>query len=473
MTDKSNKDTIKQILADGGLMIVESPTKAREISSFLGQGWRILPTKGFMFELKDPKKLSKKEQEHYRDYSIRVDDGSFDRLLDHDSQNRSNWRDIVQAVDSGRWKHFYVSTDPDEAGELIGREVVDALGSKLRNMDVRRASWHEITKKAVLQGLADYGPIDRRKADAAEARQVYDRLFGFSVSPYLWRTVGSGTSGGRTQSPALRLIVKREEDRLGFVKTGYNTITAIFNKGTDKELEATLTEWDGSRIATGSDFNAEGKLDRKNRLHLDDGNTKAILKELGTMSFLVTDIKESPYTRRPAPPYTTSSYQQNVGGRLGLSSKRAMTIAQQLFENAIQTYSRTDSPAMADEAIKAARSIIRKDYGGDMPAQPIRYKSKSKSAQEGHECIRPIVDDTGSFPSPSAIRSRTRSKQFDSKAGDVYDLVYRRTVASQMSPATGTTRRITVKSKDGKAVFTASSTRIEHRGFLEAYDDED
>lgn len=466
------RDSIETILKDGGLMIVESPTKAREITAFLGSKWKILPTRGFMFELKDPKKLTKKEKEHYNDYSIRVDDGSFTRLLEHDGQNKSNWKAIEQAVRSGRWSHFYVSTDPDEAGELIGREVVDALGGELKGMDVRRASWHEITKKAVLKGLEDYGPIDRMKADAAEARQVYDRLFGFSVSPYLWRTVGSGTSGGRTQSPALRLIVKREEDRLGFVKTRYDSIEAVFNKGTERELTATLSVWDGRRIATGGDFDSDGNLKNTKRLKLDESTVERVMEELGGMDFLITDVKETPYKRNPAPPYTTSSYQQNVGGRLGLSSKRAMSIAQQLFENAIQTYSRTDSPAMADEAIRAARLVIKKNYKGDMPSKPIIYKSKSKNAQEGHECIRPIVGDDGTFPTPRSIRLKTNNGKFDSKAGDVYDLVYRRTVASQMGPATGMTRKITVKSKDGKAVFTASSTRIEHKGFMEAYDED-
>lgn len=469
MTARDNIDTI---LKEGGLMIVESPTKAREITAFLGSKWKILPTRGFMFELKDPKRLTKKEKEHYNDYSIRVDDGSFTRLLEHDSQNKSNWKTIEQAVKSGRWSHFYVSTDPDEAGELIGREVVDALGNDLKGMDVRRASWHEITKKAVMKGLEDYGPIDRKKADAAEARQVYDRLFGFSVSPYLWRTVGGGTSGGRTQSPALRLIVKREEDRLEFVKTKYDSIEAVFNKGTERELTATLSSWNGMKIATGSDYDSKGELKNKKRVQLDESTVKPIMEELKGMEFIITDVKETPYKRNPAPPYTTSSYQQNVGGRLGLSSKKAMTIAQQLFENAIQTYSRTDSPAMADEAIRAARLVIKRDYKGDMPSNPIVYKSKSKNAQEGHECIRPIVGDDGTFPTPKSIRLKTNNGKFDTKAGDVYDLVYRRTVASQMSPATGTTRKITVESKDGKAVFTASSTRIEHRGFMEAYDED-
>jgi DNA topoisomerase-1 len=467
---------IEDIQRDGGLMIVESPTKAREITGFLGSGWKIMATKGFMFELKDPKKSTSQERERYGDYSIDVRSGRYERLLDHDPQNRKQWGEIRSEVRSGRWKHFYVSTDPDEAGELIGYEVVQSLESDLKKsgMDVRRASWHEITKRAVLAGLESYASIDVRKAESAEARQVYDRLFGFSISPYLWKTVGSGTSGGRAQSPTLRLVVNREKDRLGFVKASYGSIEAVFNRGTEAELTASLVEYDGSRIASGSDYGPDGMLKdgSSDKLTLSDDNVKKILKDLKSKKYSITDITEKPYKRNPPTPYTTSSYQQNVGSMLGLTASRAMSIAQQLFEHTYQTYSRTDSPAMADEAVRAARSIIRKQYGGQMPSKPIIYKSKSKNAQEGHECIRPVVEEsTGIFYDPAKIRGLTASSSYDAKAGEVYDLVYRRTVASQMNPARGITRKITITSSDGKAVFTTSSTRIDDRGFLSVYDD--
>jgi DNA topoisomerase-1 len=467
-------DDIKTILSDGGLMIVESPTKAREISGFLGSKWLIMPTKGFMFELKDPKKLSKDEKQIYGSYSINVSDGSYDRLLDHDPQNRKQWNEIRDAVRSGRWKHFYVSTDPDEAGELIGYEVADSLKNDLKkqHMDVRRASWHEITKKAVLAGLEAYGSVDTLKAQSAQARQEYDRLFGFSVSPYLWKTVGSGTSGGRAQSPALRLVVDREKERIRFIPSEYGSIDAVFNEGRPNEITASLVEWNGRKMAGSGDFTADGKLKNKGKIVLLGKDLQQAVSDLKTLAYTITDITERPYARRPPVPYTTSSYQQNVGSLLGLSASRSMTIAQQLFEHTYQTYSRTDSPAMASEAINAARAIIRKQYGGKMPAKPIVYKSKSKNAQEGHECIRPVIDEaTGVFYAPSKIRRMTGGSAFDDKAGDVYDLVYRRSVASQMDPARGVTKKITITSTDGKAVFTTASTRIDDPGFLKVYDD--
>ena len=470
----NNAESIDTILSEGGLMIVESPTKAREITGFLGGKWNIMATKGFMFELKDPKKSTAAERERYGDYSIDVKSGEYERLLDHDSQNRKQWNEIRAEVKSKHWKHFYVSTDPDEAGELIGWEVADSLASDLKNagMDVRRASWHEITRKAVLAGLESYASIDENKARSAEARQIYDRLFGFSISPYLWRTVGPGTSGGRAQSPTLRLVVNREKDRLSFVKAPYYSVEATFHTRSG-DLTAILVEYDDKRIATGSDYGPDGSL-RAGRLAITDSNVAAVMQALEDKDgWSITSITEKPYKRNPPTPYTTSSYQQNVGSMLGLSASRAMSIAQQLFEHAYQTYSRTDSPAMAGEAVSAAREIIKKQYGGQMPVKPIVYKSRSKNAQEGHECIRPVIDEsTGVFYDPSKIKRLTAGSDFDAKAADVYDLVYCRSVASQMNPAVGTTRKITISSSDGKAVFTTASTVISDRGFLSVYDDE-
>lgn len=463
------------ILNDGGLMIVESPTKAKEISKFLPAGkWKVVPTIGFMFELMPPKDIPQSKKGDYGEYSVRVNDLSFDRLLTHDPQNAKNYREIKRLVESGRYPHFYVSTDPDEAGELIGAEVVEHLASSLSKagMDVRRASWHEITKNAVMEGLANYGDIDRAKADSAEARQVYDRLFGFSVSRYLQRT-RAGKSGGRAQSPCLRLVVDRERERMAFVRADYSSIQASFHVD-GEDIMATLVEWDGRRIATGSDFGPDGKLNDPSRLVLDGDITKAIRSELKSMNFMVADVKERPYTRNPPAPYTTSSFQQNVGTRLGLSSKRAMQLAQYGFENADLTYLRTDSPMMAPEAVEVVRRIIASDYHGMMPSSPRVYKPKSKNAQEGHECIRPVVDDDRhTMLTPAQVRAKhANDGKMDPKYPAVYDLVYRRSIASQMDAATGVTRTITVKSDDGKAVFTSSSTRIDYQGFMSVYGDE-
>lgn len=473
---RTMSEDLKTILADGGLMIVESPTKAREITKFLPAGgrWKVVATLGYMFKLKDPKNLTSTQKKQGGDYSVRLDDLSFKRFLERDGQNSKQFTELQKLVRSGRWKHFYVSTDPDEAGELIGREVVQHLQTDLEKsgMDVRRASWHEITRKAVEAGLQSWGQIDDNKADSAEARQVYDRLFGFSVSHYLW-SVRGGRSGGRAQSPCLRLVVDREKERMAFRKAAYGSIEATFNKGTEKELTATLVEWKGKRIATGGDFDSNGKLARTGKIVLDDKTLDDVIRELRKKSYTIKSVKETPYTRNPPAPYTTSSYQQNVGSKLGLSSKQAMTIAQQLFENSIQTYSRTDSPAMADEAVSVCRQIIASKFHGEMPATPKKFKSKSRNAQEGHECLRPIVDEkTGSFPDRRAVaRLAASDPRIDDRAGDVYDLVWRRTVASQMDAARGVTKTIRIESTDGEAVFSTASTRIDYKGFMEVYDE--
>ena len=467
--------SLQQILNEGGLMIVESPTKAREITKFLPSNgkWKVVPTVGFMFELMPTKQIPESKKDHYGRYSVRVDDLSFDRLLTHDPQNRKNYTEIKKLVDSGKYKHFYVSTDPDEAGELIGEEVVDHLAPNLRKsgMDVRRASWHEITKKAVEEGLSNWGDIDRAKADSAEARQIYDRLFGFSVSQYLWKT-NAGKSGGRAQSPCLRLIVDREKERMAFIKANYSSIHANFTVD-GEQVEATLTKWDGQPIATGSDFDPQGNLKSNKKLILNEDNIDGIRNELNSMGFIVADVKEKPYTRNPPAPFTTSSFQQSVGTKLGLSSKRAMQLAQFGFEHADITYLRTDSPMMAPEAVEVVRQIIQRDYKGMMPTKPRVYKPKSKNAQEGHECIRPVVDeDSGMMLTPSEVkRKHSHDSNMDVKYPVMYDLIYRRTIASQMDAATGVTKTIIIKSTDGKAEFSASSTRIDYPGFLSVYED--
>ena len=456
-------------------MIVESPTKAREITRFLPANgrWKVVPTIGFMFELMPTKQVPASKKEHYGRYSVRVDDLSFDRLLAHDPQNAKNYREIKKLIDSGGYRHFYVSTDPDEAGELIGEEVVDHLMPDLRKagMDVRRASWHEITKKAVEEGLANWGSIDRAKADSAEARQIYDRLFGFSVSQYLWKT-NAGKSGGRAQSPCLRLIVDREKERMNFTRAGYSSVHASFMVD-GVPVDATLTKWDGRSIATGSDFGSDGILKNPRKLVIDAGNKGEICKELDSMGFMVADVKERPYTRNPPAPFTTSSFQQSVGTKLGLSSKRAMQLAQYGFEHADITYLRTDSPMMAPEAVEVVRQIIKRDHNSMMPARPRIYKPKSKNAQEGHECIRPVVDEnTDTMLSPAQIRRKHAGDPgMDAKYPIMYDLIYRRAVASQMDAATGVTKTIIIRSTDGRAEFSASSTRIDHPGFMDVYED--
>ena len=459
-------EDLKTILADGGLMIVESPTKAREITKFLPSGgrWKVVATLGYMFRLKDPKHLTSTQKKQGGDYSVRLDDLSFKRFLERDSQNSKQFTELQKLVRSGRWKHFYVSTDPDEAGELIGREVVQHLQTDLdkAGMDVRRASWHEITRKAVEAGLQSWGQIDDHKADSAEARQVYDRLFGFSVSHYLWAVRG-GKSGGRAQSPCLRLVVDREKERMAFRKAAYGSIEATFTK-----------------IANGSAFDSKGNLkptkSGQAALVLDKAKAAAIIRDLKKRKHEVADVAQKPTTRKAPLPYKTSTFQQEVGNRLGLGSKQVMQIAQKLFESAkCISYMRTDSVSLSEEATQLAREEAIDRFGKQMvPLQPRRFKNTSKNAQEGHEAIRPVPQEsTGKFLDPYDRRTVAMLDGLIDHGADVYRLVWERTVASQMIEARGLTTTVTVKTVDAPvdktAEFTAAGTVYNEFGWMRAY----
>ena len=472
---------LKTLLAEGGLMIVESPTKAREITKFLPQNgkWRVIATLGYMFRLRDPKNLTQTQKKQGGDYSVRLDDLSFDRFLEHDPQNSKQFTELRKLVQSGRWEHLYVSTDPDEAGELIGREVVDHLQSELKaaGMDVRRASWHEITKKAVEAGLADWGQIDEEKADSAEARQVYDRLFGFSVSHYLWAVRG-GRSGGRAQSPCLRLVVDREKQRMAFKKAEYGSIEALVHVAAG-DFTASMKTYGGAKIANGSTFGPDGKLkptkNSQATLVLDKKNTAAIIRDLKKRSHIVSSVTQKPTTRKPPVPYKTSTFQQEVGNRLGLGSKQVMAIAQRLFESGFCTYLRTDSIVLSDEATQLARSEAIRLYGETMvPSKPRYFKNTSKNAQEGHEAIRPVAQEsTGKFLDPYDSKTIVMLNSVIDHGADVYKLVWERTVASQMTNASGLVTSVTVSTvnapADKTAEFTAAGTVYTEPGWMRAY----
>lgn len=465
------------ILDEGGLMIVESPTKAREITKFLPSNgkWKVVATLGFMFELKDPKHLTDKEREQGQDYSVRLDDGSFKRFLERDPQNSKNLTSLRTDVQSGKWKHFYVSTDPDEAGELIGREVTEYLENYLKRagMDVRRASWHEITKKAVESGLQAWGDIDEDKADSAEARQIYDRLFGFSASHWMWRVKG-GKSGGRAQSPCLRLIVDREKERLAFVKAVYAGIEALVNVNAGS-FTANLKEYGGKRIATGASYGSDGKLvNPEKTLALNEKTARAIANDLKKRDHVIDSVQSKPYTRKPPVPYTTSTFQQDVGNRLGMGSKQLMQVAQKLFESGSITYMRTDSCQLSSEAIMIARHTAESKYGATaVPAKPRFFKNTKKNVQEGHEAIRPATQENGVFLDPFDPAVRRRLDSIVPRGSEVYELVWKRTIACQMNDANGVTTIISVKTKNAPVektgLFSASGTVINKLGWMQAY----
>lgn len=451
------------------LVLVESPTKAKHISQFLGKDYTVKATKGYMFELMDTKRIPKDKKQDYGNYSINVNDGSYDMLLDyahdHGRSSRAAVDEIRKAIASGTYDAIYFSTDPDRAGEGISYQLVNHLRSVISKSGIKvyRATWHEITKKAIDYGIAHAGTIDVSMAQADEARLVYDRLFGYSVSPYLWRVVASGTSGGRAQSPALRLVVAREKERLSFISRSYGSIDALFtiNHG---DVKAHLREYDHQHIAGSSSFDDKGNV-KEGTLVLTDENMKPVGKRLKTLSYHVDSVTKKPYTRRPSAPYTTSTFQQDVGTRLGLSSKQLMGIAQKLFEEGIITYHRTDSIALSDEGTKAARNAAISKYGTpSVPSQARIYKPKGKNTQEGHEALRPATLDNGSFALPSALKSRLNG--IDRKAYDVYTCIWNRTVASQMNDAKGVTTTINIAGGDADAMFASVGTVFSDLGWM-------
>ena len=453
------------------LMIVESRTKAKEITAFLPSNWTVLPSNGFIKDIIQPKKVPKDKHDEYGRYGIRLTD--FDTMLDYVPRGATTLSSIRKAL-SSNVDVLVISTDPDRAGDSIGTQLVESLRTDIKRhgITVYRASWHEITRTAIVNGLTHASDITamRPGADADTARAVYDRLFGYSVSPFLWKAVGTGTSGGRAQSPALRLIVSRERERMAFVPVEYHGIDGVF-RTRHGEWPASLVSIDGRRVATGSSFDAKGNA-RKGDIVLDGDTARTHAGIMMSSSWVIDDIKDKAYRRTPPRPYKTSTFQQDVGTRLGLSSKVIMSIAQKLFENAIISYHRTDAEVMSKEGIDAARRTAIRDCGrSSVPSSPRSYTAKA-GAQEGHEGIRPIVDEaTGLFPSPSSLRSRLNG--IDRNAYKVYDLIYRRSAASQMNDAIG--RTVTIMVRDSKDVYLMSSvgTRITEPGWTMMMGDRD
>lgn len=451
-----------------GLIVVESRTKAKEISAFLDGKWRVLPTNGFLEEITQPKSVPASRRRDYGRYGIRLTD--FDEALSMVPRGATTLAGIRKSMDGV--DTLVVATDPDRAGDAIGSQLVDLLSRDIAkgHVTVLRASWHEITRKAVLEGLRNANPVSAMKpgAEADRARAAYDRLFGYSVSPYLWRTVGGGTSGGRAQSPALRLVVDRERERMRFRSAPYYGIEGEFDtKG--ERYGATLLSIDGRRVATGSSFGPDGKP-KGDVLILDRKDAERHAKTMRAASWHVTDVSSRAYRRHPPKPYKTSTLQQDVGTRLGMSSSSIMHVAQKLFENAIITYLRTDAEVMSQEGVSASRTLAEKLYGkGSVPPKPRTYHAKG-NAQEGHEAIRPVTEEgTGLFASPASLKRRLDG--IDPKAYKVYDLIYRRSIASQMTDAVGTTVTVTLSSDAGGYVMTSSGTTLTDPGWTRAMSD--
>jgi DNA topoisomerase-1 len=413
------------------LVIVESPAKARTIAGFLGAGFIVDSSVGHIRDL--PRSASdvpaSMKEESWARLGVDVDNDFKPLYVVPGDKKKvvTRLRKTLKEVDG-----IYLATDEDREGESIAWHLLEVLNPKL---PVHRMVFHEITPAAIQAAIDNPRQLDRRLVDAQEARRILDRLYGYEVSPVLWRKVKQGLSAGRVQSPATRIIVQRERERIEFVSAGYWALSGTFavpESAEEVPFEAALVSVDGTRVATGKDFDATGKMTAKKRLVLDEAAAGDLASELRESEFSVRSVEAKPYKRRPYPPFRTSTLQQEAGRKLRFGARRAMSAAQKLYEGGFITYMRTDSITLSDTAITAARSLVTGRYGAEyLPDKPRVYSAKVKNAQEAHEAIRPAGD---TFQDPKAVAGAFGAKSDEAR---VYDLIWKRTVASQMADARG------------------------------------
>ncbi|MCM0622663.1 type I DNA topoisomerase [Nocardioides bruguierae] len=446
------------------LVIVESPTKAQKIGDYLGQGYVVESSRGHVRDLPQsaadtPAKI--KEQPWGR-LAVDVDHG-FEPYYVVPRDKKSHMTHLKSLLKDA--DELFLATDEDREGEAIAWHLLDEL--KPKNIPVKRMVFHEITKQAILDAAANPRELAMDLVEAQETRRILDRLYGYEVSPVLWKKVMSGLSAGRVQSVATRLVVDRERERIAFRKATYWDLEGTFDAGADHDprmFPARLHTVDDVRVARGTDFGQDGVLKKNaNVVHLDRARAEALVSGLSDATFSVRSVESKPYKRSPYAPFRTTTLQQEASRKLGMSASTTMSVAQRLYENGFITYMRTDSSTLSGDAINAARSQIAELYGAEyVPDAPRTYAGKVKNAQEAHEAIRPAGD---TFRRPGAT----------GLTGDqyrLYELIWQRTVASQMKDAVGNT--VTVRLGGAAAtgedvVFTSSGRTITFHGFLKAY----
>ncbi|GAX53167.1 type I DNA topoisomerase [Streptomyces olivochromogenes] len=452
--------------AHGGrrLVIVESPAKAKTIKGYLGPGYVVEASVGHIRDL--PNGAAEVPEEYT---------GEVRRLgvdVEHDFQpiyvvNADKKAQVKKLKDLLRDSdELYLATDEDREGEAIAWHLQEVLKPKV---PVKRMVFHEITKAAIQAAVANPRELNQKLVDAQETRRILDRLYGYEVSPVLWKKVMPRLSAGRVQSVATRLVVERERERIAFRSAEYWDLTGTFGTGRagdasdPSNLVARLTAVDGKRIAQGRDFDSLGQIKGANTLHLDETNARALAAALQDTNFAVRSVESKPYRRSPYAPFRTTTLQQEASRKLGFGAKATMQVAQKLYENGFITYMRTDSTTLSETAISAARAQVTQLYGAEyLPAQPRTYAGKVKNAQEAHEAIRPSGDR---FRTPA--ETGLTGDQFK-----LYELIWKRTVASQMKDAVGNsvTVKIAGTASDGRdAEFSASGKTITFHGFLKAY----
>ena len=450
------------------LVIVESPTKARKIAGYLGRNYIVESSRGHIRDL--PRGAAdvpaKYKGEKWARTGVNVDN-DFEPLYVVSPDKKAvvtELKNLLKGVDE-----LYLATDGDREGEAIAWHLLETLKP---SVPVRRMVFHEITESAIREAAANPRDLDTDLVDAQETRRILDRLYGYEVSPVLWKKVGPKLSAGRVQSVATRIIVQRERERMAFRSAAYWDVLAELDASVSDpnaappKFTARLVAVAGKRVASGRDFDSLGAVRKPDEvIVLDEAQATSLATGLRGAPLTVASVEEKPYTRRPYPPFMTSTLQQEAGRKLRFSSERTMSVAQRLYENGYITYMRTDSTTLSQSAINAARDQARQLYGEEyLHPSPRQYTRKVKNAQEAHEAIRPAGD---TFATPGALHS-----ELDADGFRLYELIWQRTVASQMADARGTTLslRITGDEPDGRQVtFSASGRTITFPGFLKAY----
>ena len=446
-------------------MIVESPTKATKIASFLGDGYIVESSRGHIRDLPTgaAEVPAKYKGEKWARTGVNVDNG-FEALYVVNPDKRATLRSLKDAL--AQADELLLATDGDREGEAIAWHLLQELKPKV---PAHRMVFHEITQSAIAEAVANPRDLDEDLVDAQETRRILDRLYGYEVSPVLWKKVMPRLSAGRVQSVATRLVVDRERERIAFRSAGYWDLDAVLDAGEGAEpplFPARLTRVGESRVAQGRDFASDGTLISRGSdpmLHLDETQARALASALETAPFAVDSVESKPYTRRPYAPFRTTTLQQEAGRKLGFTAQRTMSVAQDLYEAGFITYMRTDSVTLSETAITAARNQVRQLFGAAyLPDKPRVYTSKVKNAQEAHEAIRPAGE---TFLTPA--QTRLTGDQFR-----LYELVWMRTISSQMKDAEGLSVTIKINATPANAeacTFVASGRTITFYGFLKAY----
>ncbi len=442
------------------LVIVESPAKAKTIAGYLGKDFVVESSVGHIRDL--PERAADIPEEYKKQawarLGVNVDEG-FEPLYIVDPDKRKKVSELKKLLASS--DELLLATDEDREGEAIAWHLLEVLKPKV---PVRRMVFHEITRDAIDRALGETREVDQRLVDAQETRRILDRLYGYEVSPVLWKKIMPRLSAGRVQSVATRLVVERERERMRFVAAQWWDVEATFDP---EAFAARLVSVDAKRVAQGRDFGPDGKLRGSDVVQLDEQGARGLAERIGDSTFSVSRVEQKPYVRRPSAPFMTSTLQQEASRKLRYTAQTTMRVAQRLYENGYITYMRTDSTTLSESALTAARAQAAELYGAEyVPAKPRRYERKVKNAQEAHEAIRPSGD---TFRTPKQLQGELSRDEHA-----LYELIWIRTIASQMEDAKGNTvsLRIAGESTTGEQVeFGASGTVITFRGFLAAYEE--